>query len=349
MEETLEQLQARHRREQRDVQARVTSKKKNATKKTRKGINDECAQLEREVRERQADELRQLARRGGQVEGAGDGAAGGDPVEGEPASAVKAVLRFGDGAVPGDAAAVAVAAADQAGPSSEAQPQKRNRQKERLARRTAEQEAAAAAAEKEASTMVDHRGIERGRMLKVFEANSLVEKEIQPDGHCLFSAVADQLAQGHLGLTGATATATATTTGLGGSEGEEQNKESSRGVAPYQAVRHAATEYMRLHQDDFAPFMEEDFETYVSRMRDTAEWGGQLELQALANAYGVKICVVQDGSTEVIGPSSTTSSMSNGAQKEKGDAETRRRIWLAYYRHGYGLGEHYNSLRPKGP
>ena len=46
-----------------------TNKKKNATKKTRRGINDECAALEREVHERQARELAALA---------GDGPAGGE-------------------------------------------------------------------------------------------------------------------------------------------------------------------------------------------------------------------------------------------------------------------------------
>jgi OTU domain-containing protein 6 len=55
--ETLEAMQARHRKEQRDLQSRITSKKKNATKKTRKGVNDECAELERQLRDRQEQEL----------------------------------------------------------------------------------------------------------------------------------------------------------------------------------------------------------------------------------------------------------------------------------------------------
>jgi OTU domain-containing protein 6 len=58
--ETLEQMQARHRKELKDLQGRITNKKKNATKKTRKFVNDECAEMERQLRERQEQEVRRL-------------------------------------------------------------------------------------------------------------------------------------------------------------------------------------------------------------------------------------------------------------------------------------------------
>jgi len=81
--------------------------------------------------------------------------------------------------------------------------------------------------------------------------------------------------------------------------------------------------------------LEEPLDTYAAKIRDTAEWGGQLELSALANAYGVEIKVVQDGRTEVVRP----------LEDGEGEGEELKTLWLAYYRHGYGLGEHYNSLR----
>ncbi|EEY14203.1 predicted protein [Verticillium alfalfae VaMs.102] len=177
MEETLEQMQARHRKEQRDLVARTTSKKKNATKKTRKGVNDECAELERVLKERQAEELAAAAR---------------------------------------------------------GEDQEQDEEEEEQMR---EQAAADAATD-----------------------------EI------------DELA-GRLG---------------GAAMTETQGKE----------------------------------------IRDTAEWGGQLELAALAARYGVEIKVVQDGRTETI---ETPSGGKDGKATEV--------IWLAYYPHGYGLGEHYNSLR----
>ncbi len=57
MEETLEQIQARHRKEEKDLQGRITNKKKNATKKNRKGVNDECAELEKQLEEQHRGEL----------------------------------------------------------------------------------------------------------------------------------------------------------------------------------------------------------------------------------------------------------------------------------------------------
>jgi len=57
---------------------------------------------------------------------------------------------------------------------------------------------------------------------------------------------------------------------------------------------------------------------------------------AVARRYGVQIRVVQDERIEDIEPNTEGDS-----QKET------KTLWLAYYRHGYGLGEHYNSLRKK--
>ncbi|KAK0246607.1 OTU protein, partial [Friedmanniomyces endolithicus] len=57
----MEDLQARHRKEQRDLQSRVTQKKKRASKKTRKGVNDECEKLEAELKEKHAAEIALLS------------------------------------------------------------------------------------------------------------------------------------------------------------------------------------------------------------------------------------------------------------------------------------------------
>lgn len=283
--ETLEQAQARHRKELKDLQGRITNKKKNATKKTRKGVNDECAELERQLKEKQAAEIAALS---GEtttqdIEDDED-----ETQPSEPLEETTAKMTISEPQPETDTA--------------QAPGKKRNRQKERLARRAAEQEAEAIKAEEEAANMTDFRAKESEYMKTEFEKNGLVEQEIAPDGHCLFSAVADQLSQHDIPIDG---------TGL-----------------PYKKIRAAASSFMADNADDFAPFLEEDFDSYVAKMRDTAEWGGQLELTALARKYNVGIKVVQDGRTEVIGEGDKT-------------------LWLAYYRHGYGLGEHYNSLRKK--
>ncbi|WQF88960.1 Putative OTU domain, papain-like cysteine peptidase superfamily [Colletotrichum destructivum] len=312
--ETLDQMQARHRKEQRDLIGRITSKKKNATKKSRKGVNEECADMERRLKEKQEEELAALTGGGTDVNEEVEE----DEVADAPANDDTAALA--DKLKETSVSEATPPTEDDTQTQDQGQGKKRNRQKERMARRAAEIEAAAAKAEEEARGMTDHRGAEKTYMLKEFKTHSLAEKEIAPDGHCLFSAVADQLAQCGIPLA-ATAAAAA--------------------QPPYKVVRAAAAEWMTAHPDDFAPFLEEDLEAYARKIRDTAEWGGQLELAALANVYGVEIRVVQDGRTERIGPSA--GDIDGAASEEPGVGG--KEIWLAYYRHGYGLGEHYNSLR----
>ena len=292
--ETLEQMQVRHRKELKELQGRITNKKKNATKKTRKGVNDECAEMERLLKEKQAGEIVILN---------GDDAA---PESEQDQDDTIETNGDNDTTLAAETKKLDLASKQiPQEPQQQAPGKKRNRQKERLARRAAEQEAVAAKAEEEASHMTDHRKRESEYMNKIFETYGLVEKDIEPDGHCLFSAVADQLSQNGIPLT----------------------DDGSRDAA-YKVIRKKAAGFMEEHKDDFAPFLEQDFDEYVAKMRDTAEWGGELELTALARKYGVQISVVQDGRMEKIG-------------------EGEKELWLAYYRHGYGLGEHYNSLRKK--
>ncbi|KAI0811406.1 OTU domain-containing protein 6B [Xylaria sp. FL0064] len=349
--ETLEEMQARHRKEQRDLQSRITSKKKNATKKTRKGVNDECAGLERDLKERQESELDALAG-GGQAEeqqkqedneepnGASNQntITNGTESRGEAETDTnhitdklkKTTVSF-DLPPPSEPAAQTQTQPQEQGGGGGGK--KRNRQKDRLARRAAERESATVAAEQEARTMTDHRGLERSALERAFSAHGLVEHEIAPDGHCLFSAVADQLAQQNMAISPSPSS----------DSRDSDSRDSGTPSPPYRVVRRVATEYMEKHPDGFAPFLEEPLESYVPRIRDTAEWGGQLELLALASAYQVEIKVVQDGRTETIEPGGG----GEGLGQAGGGAVDRKTIWLAYYRHGYGLGEHYNSLRKR--
>ncbi|CCT68552.1 related to OTU domain-containing protein 6B [Fusarium fujikuroi] len=293
--ETLEEIQTRHRRELKDLQGRITGKKKNATKKTRKGVNDECAEMERQLREKQATEIAALNNSDDNSD------------EGE-STHTEAQNQLQEDILVKETEKLSVSEPEQQQQQQPPPGKKRNRQKERLARRAAELEAEAQRAEKEASSMTNHRAKESEYMKSTFEKHGLVEKDIAPDGHCLFSAVADQLGQNDIPL------------------GDSGTKDPA-----YKTVRRVASEYMLEHGDDFAPFLEEDLQDYARKMRDTAEWGGQLELMALARQYKAEIRVVQDGRLERIG--------------EEEGAESGKTLWLAYYRHGYGLGEHYNSLR----
>jgi OTU domain-containing protein 6 len=293
--ESLEQVQARHRKELKDLQGRVTQKKKQVTKKTRKGVNDECADLERKLKEKQEEELAALR---------GDAPTEVPDLECEPEQEEPTI-----NSVAKDLKNTTIS---EPTVSEDGQKPRRNRQKERMARRAAEQEAEALKAEEEAAKLPNWKRQERGAMLKAFKEHRLEEKEIRPDGHCLYSSVADQLAEAGIPL---------------GTQNEAEKSEAFR----YKAVRRKAAKYIEDHPEDFEAFLEEPLFTYVHKIENTAEWGGHLELMALAKSYNIEICVLQGGRLDKFGPGE--------------GARDVGKIWLAYYHHGYGLGEHYNSLR----
>lgn len=312
----MEELQTRHRKEQRDLQSRVTQKKKQASKKTRKAVNDECERLETELKERQAREIAELN---------GEAVGGEDEVQekleeltlqtqeqeqeqGEKTNGVEPETETKE------------SDPDEEAPTTQqAQGKKRNRQKERLARRAAEQEELALQAADEARNLPDLKQQERTRMLESMSTRNLSEIEIRADGHCLYSAVADQLKHLEIPINNSSPASA---------------PDDKPTILPYKLVRAQAASYIASHQDDFVPFLEEPLDDYLHKIRDTGEWGGQLELMALAKTYGVDINVLQDfGRVEKI----------EGSGEEKG----KKDMWLGYYKHGFGLGEHYNSLRRK--
>jgi OTU domain-containing protein 6 len=297
--ETLEALQTRHRKEQRDLVARTTQKKKQASKKTRKGVNDECERLERELKERQEHELAAL---NGEVaeeyEASEDEGSLQDAPTLEPALANLHVSPT----IPSD-------------DSSTPRNKKPNRAKARLARRAADQDAAIREAELEAANAPNFREIERERMATQLAKHKLALHEIRADGHCLYAAVADQLQSRELGL--------------------EPQVEVAVQDGGYKKVRHAAAGWIEQHSNDFEGFMEDPLPEHVRKIRETGEWGGHVELLALARTYGMRICVLHsDGRVDPIEPEES--------------ADGIEEIWLGYYKHSHGLGEHYNSLRKAG-
>jgi OTU domain-containing protein 6 len=156
---------------------------------------------------------------------------------------------------------------------------------------------------------------------------------VTPDGHCLYSAVAKQLDESGLGLRPDPSRIV-----LQSSTQSRIDTVASPQHDGYRAVRAVTADFIAEHKEDFEAFMEEPLESYTRKIKLTAEWGGQLELQAIARAYGVEINVVQsDGRMEKIESGETFD------EEEK----RKRVIWLAYYRHTYGLGEHYNALVKK--
>jgi OTU domain-containing protein 6 len=155
-------------------------------------------------------------------------------------------------------------------------------------------------------------------MVAQLEKHKLALHEIRANGHCLYAAVADQLHSRELGVKPRIQVTII-------------DKEVFKGEE-YRKVRNAAADWIEAHTDDFAGFTEDPLPEHIRKIRDTGEWGGHLELLALARTYGIRICVLHsDGRVDKIEP--------EGASKDLED------IWLGYYKHSHGLGEHYNSLR----
>lgn len=287
-----EEILARHRKEARELTARITQKKKNATKKTRRGINSECESLEHELKERQSREIAALENPDGESTEALEA------LEGKPRSQEKEEDTEGPEEKSGTMtnAATNTTASEDTPQRSLVGQKKPNRQKARLARRAAEAAALSAAAEAEASALPNPRQAEMTAMQTLLTNLHLSEKEIAPDGHCLYSAFADQLPT----------------------------------PSEYKTIRKKCAEYMLAHRDEFEPFLEEPIEEHVRKIRETAEWGGQTEVLALAKAFGVVVNIVQ----------------AEGRGVERMNEEgAEGEVWLGYYRHSFGLGEHYNSLK----
>ncbi|KAF8507236.1 hypothetical protein JB92DRAFT_2815421 [Gautieria morchelliformis] len=183
----------------------------------------------------------------------------------------------------------------------------------RLAPQAPEDEAASERLRKEAEE-------EQAAIRAICDVQGLEIHEINPDGHCLFAAVADQLA-----ILSVLPVQRAT----------------------YHTTRHATADYLEAHPDDFLPFlvsMEEDgagasdaglmtlqdFQKYCATIRDTGAWGGEPEILAMARAFDVQIHVVQWGTPSVVvhSPNSSGTSTATGGT-----------VRVSYHRRMYGLGE----------
>lgn len=301
----MEKLQKEHRQEQKNLQSRITQKKKAATKRTRKGVNDECADLERQLEDKQRSEIAAFSGHSG-FTAVDDEITNGNESGEQDSPETSVVINSASESLPLSSTSASNGAA-----------KRPNRQKARLARRAAEQEIAAEQASREAANQPNLRDEERRSMLEAYASRGLTEYEIRSDGHCLYAAVADQMQDKELSL-----------------KQDGQLKSGSPLPEDYKVTRHVAAMYIFEHPDDFIPFLEGPLDQYVKTISETGEWGGHLEILALAKAYGVDINILQgDGKVEKI---------------ECGVDGPHPELWLAYYRHSFGLGEHYNSLRKAG-
>lgn len=137
-------------------------------------------------------------------------------------------------------------------------------------------------------------------------------QEVAADGHCLYRSIGEQL-----------------DFVWPGSQKWKREPEHR-----HEEVRALCAKALRRNADDYAPFAElkdeEDFEGYCSRVEHSGDWGGHLELRAIADALRVRILVHRAEESEPL---------------VMGDAPGAP-LQVAYHQHYYDLGEHYNSILP---
>lgn len=270
--DALSTLQAKHRRENRDLQAEVQRLKKAVPKgdnKRKKSVAAEIEQLEAATRARHEAEVRALQE---------------------------------------SLAATVLTEQKEDEPKEELLPKQPS--KAQKLREKKEQE------RREWEQRIKDGEVKKGESAQEIETAAisakLKEKQLRIDavranGHCLFQAVANQVGAG----------------------------------STVASLRAAAVAHMRAYQEEFLPFLTNDvgdqmskdeFLAYLDAMENTATWGGQCELRALASVLHRPIVIYQATSAELT----------------IGD-DNADPILLTYHRRQYALGEHYNSVAPLLP
>lgn len=165
-----------------------------------------------------------------------------------------------------------------------------------------------AAQEREAAdlaALMPNRGqLERISFERILDGDNLSIHDIEPDGNCLFEAIAHQLSvrhDRHLGQS---------------------------------ALRKLAADHIHDRADKYAAFIDEDLllEDYCRKLRDSSLWGGQIEIDALVHALGVPIKVYQaDAPPMVFGDDLV-------------QAKDKHPLTICFQKFAYSLGEHYDSL-----
>ncbi|MCL7047792.1 hypothetical protein MKW94_001939 [Papaver nudicaule] len=299
--ENREEMLSRHRKEITELQHKEVGMKKAAAKGSKaeqkakkKQVEDEISRLSTKLKEKHAEELASL------------GYSNGDGKE-------KAHL---------DTLVKAIAGVSVNNQADTSKPSKSVKRREKRAQQEADREQRI---QEEQSCIVSNRIVEDEKLEKKLEPLGLVVNEIKPDGHCLYRAVENQLAN------------------------------FSGGPSPYsyQKLREMVASYMRQHESDFLPFFLSDnnidmdsdnspseiFENYCKEVESTAAWGGQLELGALTHCLKKHILIYSGSFPDV--------EMGQEYKSKSGTSSSNPSIMLSYHKHAFGLGEHYNSIISK--
>ena len=147
------------------------------------------------------------------------------------------------------------------------------------------------------------RDVELDKFAKQLGPLGLKIQPIEADGHCLYRSLAHQLAF------------------AAGEPG-----------ADFVSCRRECAQYMRTQPSLFLPYLAADgveLGPYTAQVESSSEWGGQLEITAFSHARRRAVAVFSADAPMLL----------TGSEYEAAGPP----LQLAYHRHYYGLGEHYNS------
>jgi len=188
------------------------------------------------------------------------------------------------------------------------------------------------------------RAVELEQLAQQLAPNNLQVAEIAADGHCLYRAVAAQLNRIHMNHSDKT---------------NNNNNNTTTVLHDYQSVRAQCADALLQHADQYAPFCAHNtdddsdsnnmsFADYCERVRSSADWGGHLEIRALASALQRSIHVYSVAHRLVVvdPDDNDNNNSSDNNNNESGDTENiqQQPIRLSYHVHDYALGEHYNQV-----
>lgn len=139
---------------------------------------------------------------------------------------------------------------------------------------------------------------DHGRLSERLSTYGLVELQIEGDGNCQFRGLADQL---------------------------------YRNSEYHKYVRKAVIKQLKQYKHFYESYVPEKYRRYLRRMKKLGEWGDHLTLQAAADRFNAKICLI-------------TSFRENGyVEINPKDGRPIREVWLSFWSE-----VHYNSLYSTG-
>jgi OTU domain-containing protein 6 len=181
---------------------------------------------------------------------------------------------------------------------------------------------------KEMAEAPDPRQIEIDAIMELYLTGAKLEiEEVRADGNCLYRAIAKQMEL-------------MVDDGIGSKSEGGAAAELAEEKFDFMNMREICAQELWERKEEYEPFADldevkvENFEGYVDKVRDSSEWGGHLELRALAQKLSRTIVVYStEGPLEIVG--------GNGGGGNSGGEGVIR---LSFHKKYYALGEHYNSV-----